>query len=44
MGVKNLPPFEKIYTNKFVGKVKLSDSEWAEVEKRVGQYVPKKPV
>ena len=43
MGVKNLPPLEKIYTNKFVGKIKLTDAEWASVEKRVAQYVPKKP-
>jgi hypothetical protein len=43
MGVKNLPALDKLYTNKFVGKVKLTDAEWAAVEKRAQQYVPKKP-
>ena len=43
MGVKNLPPLEKIYTNKFVGKTKLTDAEWSAVESRVERYVPKKP-
>jgi NitT/TauT family transport system substrate-binding protein len=43
MGVKNLPALDKIYTNKFVGKVKLTDSEWSAVEARTQRYVPKKP-
>jgi ABC-type nitrate/sulfonate/bicarbonate transport system substrate-binding protein len=43
MGVKNLPPLEKIYTNKFVGRIKLTDAEWSAVEARVAKYVPKKP-
>jgi len=43
MGVKNLPSVDKMYTNKFVGSVKLSDSEWSAVQKRSEKYLPKKP-
>jgi hypothetical protein len=43
MGVKNLPPLDKMYTNKFVGKIKLTDAEWAKVEERAQKYLPKRP-
>jgi len=43
MGVKTLPPVEKLYTNKFVGSIKLTDAEWATVEARSQKYLPKKP-
>ena len=43
MGVKNLPPVDKLYTNKFVGSVKLTDAEWAAVAARSDKYLPKKP-
>jgi len=42
MGVKNVPPTETLFTNKFVGTVKLSESEWSEVEKRSEKYLPRK--
>jgi NitT/TauT family transport system substrate-binding protein len=42
MGVKDLPPAEKLYTNKFVGEVKLTAAEWAVVEKRSEKYIPPK--
>ena len=42
MGVKTLPPVEKLYTNKFVGKIKLTDAEWAVVAARSEKYIPPK--
>jgi NitT/TauT family transport system substrate-binding protein len=42
MGVKNMPPADKLYTNKFVGGVKLTDTEWAAVEKRSEKILPKR--
>lgn len=43
MGVANLPAVEKLYTNQFVGSVKLSDAEWSAVEARSQKFLPKKP-
>jgi NitT/TauT family transport system substrate-binding protein len=40
MGVKDLPPADKLFTNKFVGKVKLTPEEWISVENRTRQYSP----
>jgi ABC-type nitrate/sulfonate/bicarbonate transport system substrate-binding protein len=40
MGIKNLPAVDTLFTNKFVGKVKLNDQEWSEVQKRSAQYHP----
>jgi NitT/TauT family transport system substrate-binding protein len=42
MGVKNAPPTQTLFTNKFVGAVKLTEAEWAEVEKRSEKYLPPK--
>jgi hypothetical protein len=42
MGVTNAPPTETLFTNKFVGTVKLTEAEWAEVEKRSEKYLPRK--
>jgi len=42
MGVENLPPADQLYTNQFVGSVKLTDAEWAEVAQRSEQYLPQK--
>jgi hypothetical protein len=42
MGVKNVPPTETLFTNKFVGTVKLSEAEWSDVEKRSEKYLPRK--
>jgi NitT/TauT family transport system substrate-binding protein len=42
MGVKDLPPADKLFTNKFVGNVKLSPEEWTAVETRSKQYSPSK--
>jgi NitT/TauT family transport system substrate-binding protein len=42
MGAKDLPPVDKMFTNKFVGSVKLTEAEWAEVEKRSEKYIPRK--
>ena len=41
MGVKNLPPVDKLFTNKFVGGVKLTDAEWSSVE-RSEKILPKR--
>ena len=38
-----LPPVDKLYTNQFVGNVKLTDAEWNAVEARSAKYLPKKP-
>jgi NitT/TauT family transport system substrate-binding protein len=42
MGVTNAPPTQTLFTNKFVGTVKLSEAEWTEVEKRSEKYLPRK--
>ena len=41
MGVKTLPPVEKMFTNQFVGSVKLSEGDWDAVEKRAAKYLPR---
>lgn len=41
MGVKSLPKTETMYTNQFVGDVKLSDVEWKTTEERSKKYLPK---
>jgi hypothetical protein len=40
MGVKNLPPADKMFTNKFVGSAKLTKDEWSVVETRAKKYSP----
>jgi NitT/TauT family transport system substrate-binding protein len=42
MGVTNVPPTSTLFTNKFVGAAKLTEQEWAEVEKRSEKYLPRK--
>ena len=42
MGVTNVPPISTLFTNKFVGAAKLTEAEWAEVEKRSEKYLPRK--
>jgi NitT/TauT family transport system substrate-binding protein len=42
MGVTNAPPTQTLFTNKFVGTVKLTEAEWSEVEKRSEKYLPRK--
>jgi len=42
MGIKRLPAVETLFTNKFVGSVKLTDQEWSEVQTRSAQYHPAK--
>jgi NitT/TauT family transport system substrate-binding protein len=42
MGVVNVPPSDKLYTNKFIGAAKLTGPEWAEVEARSAKYLPRK--
>ncbi len=41
MGVKSLPKPDNMYTNKFVGSVKLTDAEWQATEERSKKYLPK---
>src|SRR4051812_10338256 len=43
MGVADLPAADKLYTNQFVGSVKLSDAEWSAVESRSQKFLPKTP-
>lgn len=40
MGAKPTKPADQLFTNKFVGSVKLSDAEWSEVETRSKKYMP----
>jgi hypothetical protein len=40
MGVKNLPPVDKMFTNKFIGSAKLTGPEWSAVEARAQKYSP----
>lgn len=40
MGVKNLPPVDKLFTNKFIGTAKLTSQEWSAVEARAKKYSP----
>jgi NitT/TauT family transport system substrate-binding protein len=42
MDVKNAPELDKLYTNRFVGSVKLSEAEWQAVEARSEKYIPRK--
>src|SRR5262249_55427485 len=42
IGVKNDPPVQTPFAHKSVGPVKLSEAEWAEVEKRSEKYLPRK--
>ena len=42
MDVKSPPELEKLFTNQFVGSVKLSETEWQAVEARSEKYIPRK--
>lgn len=40
MGAKDLPPADKLYTNRFVGKIRLTGAQWAAIAGRSRQYLP----
>ena len=40
MDIKTVPPADRLFTNRFVGGVKLSDAEWSQVEARVRSTLP----
>jgi NitT/TauT family transport system substrate-binding protein len=40
MDIKPVPPIAQLFTNQFVGSVKLTEAEWAQVEKRVRSTLP----
>ncbi len=40
MGATNAPPAEQLFTNSFVGKVKLAPAEWGRVKESVKRYLP----
>jgi hypothetical protein len=40
MNIKSIPLVKDLYTNQFVGSVKLSDAEWTAVEQRVRKTLP----
>ena len=40
MGAKDLPPADKLYTNRFVGNIKLTAPQWAAVAGRSQKYLP----
>jgi NitT/TauT family transport system substrate-binding protein len=41
MGVKSMPKTDTMYTNKFVGTVKLDENEWKRTEERSKKFLPK---
>jgi NitT/TauT family transport system substrate-binding protein len=41
MGVKSLPKTDTMFTNKFVGDVKLTSDQWKATEERSSKYLPK---
>jgi NitT/TauT family transport system substrate-binding protein len=41
MGATALPDAPSMFTNKFVGAVRLTDSEWKSTEERARKYLPK---
>jgi NitT/TauT family transport system substrate-binding protein len=42
MGAKDVPAAEKLYTNAFAGRIKLTPTQWATVRESVKRYVPVK--
>jgi NitT/TauT family transport system substrate-binding protein len=40
MNIKNIPPAKDLFTDKFVGSVKLTNAEWSMVEQRVQKTLP----
>ena len=42
MGVSQAPPVEQIFTNAFVGKIKVTPEQWAAVRDSVKRYIPQK--
>ena len=42
MDIPNAPPIEKLFTNQFVGKVKLTAEEWRKARAWAAPYLPKK--
>jgi NitT/TauT family transport system substrate-binding protein len=42
MDATNVPPIDKMFTNEFAGKVKLTEEEWAKAKSLAAKYQPKK--
>jgi hypothetical protein len=42
MGAKDVPPADRLFTNAFAGKVKLTPAQWATVRESVRRYIPGK--
>lgn len=40
MDIKTIPPVAKLFSNQFIGSVKLTDAEWSQVEQRVRSSLP----
>jgi NitT/TauT family transport system substrate-binding protein len=40
MDIKTVPPTDRLFTNQFVGSVRLTEAEWAHVESRVRSTLP----
>ena len=41
MGATAAPPVDQLFTNAFVGKVRLTPAEWGAVKESVKRYLPK---
>jgi hypothetical protein len=42
MEAKDVPPTEKMFTNEFAGKVKLTPDEWQKAKSLAAKYDPKR--
>jgi NitT/TauT family transport system substrate-binding protein len=42
MGAKDVPPVERLFTNAFAGKTRLTAAQWAAVRESVKRYIPAK--
>jgi hypothetical protein len=40
MGIKNIPPANQLYTDRFVGAVTMTPQEWTTVTERVKKELP----
>jgi hypothetical protein len=40
MGIKDVPPADQLYTDRFAGSVTLTPDQWTEVEARVKKELP----
>jgi NitT/TauT family transport system substrate-binding protein len=42
MGAKSLAKVDTLFTNKFIGSIKMTDAEWSATEQRSAKFLPKR--